>query len=190
MPRTPASDRLHTLADPERGVAVWPSEDGGFEAGSLDDYVRSRREHHRRNPNDPEAGRALARAYLWSCDAERALDTLAPLHRRRPGDQEVQSLILDALALLGRSADDYPWIERPTVVHLDRTLLDRLYERLSHSRRPATVLDLFLAAAEEGHPSFDAADLLRSLARDRRFLVHRSDLAPECAVVMARMTLL
>ena len=130
--------------------------------------------------------RELGRAYLWSGDADRALETLAPLHRDRPFDREVQSLILDALALLGRSPADYPWTEAPVLVTLDEDLLDRLHERLAEECRPATALDLCLAASDGGHPAFDADELVRALQADPRFLVHPSNLAPECAVVLAK----
>jgi len=178
---------LEALETPERGFAVWQTEHGGFASGDLDDFVRSRRRWAERRPRDPHARRELGRAYLWTGDAERAIETLAPLHRDRPADREVQSLILDALEILGRSPDAYPWVERPSLVVLDDALVDRLHALLAGDRRPATVLDLCLAAADGGHPAFDAGELVRALQADGRFLVHPSNLAPECSVVLARL---
>ena len=183
-PSPPAPPRRICGAEP--GVAVWQTETGELEGGSLDDFVRSRRRRALRSPRDREALRDLGRAYLWSGDPDRALDVLAPLHRARPSDREVQSLILDALSLLGHAPDAYPWVEPPTLVPLDAALLDRLHERLADECRPATALDLCLAAADDGHPAFEVVELVRALQDDRRFLVHPSNLAPECAVVLAR----
>lgn len=174
------------IAARDRGVAVWQTEHGAFESGSLDDFVRARRRRVCRSPDDPDALLELGRAFLWSGDAERALDSLAPLHRDRPFDREVQSLILDALGLLGRPPASFPWVEAPVLVPLDGDLLDRLHRRLAEECRPATALDLCLAAADDGHPAFDAGELVRALQADRRFLVHPSALAPECSVVLAR----
>jgi len=174
------------IHDADRGFAVWQTEHGGFSSGTLDDFVRSHQRRVRHSPRDPDAVRELGRAYLWSGDADQALETLAPLHRSRPFDRDVQSLILDALTVLGRSPEEFPWTEPPVLVPLDGALIDRLYERLAEECRPATALDLCLAAADGGHPAFDADELVQALQADSRFLVHPSNLAPECAVVLAR----
>jgi hypothetical protein len=135
---------------------------------------------------DPAAVRELGRAHLWSGDPRRALETLAPLHRARPWDREVQYLMLDALFLLGRSETDYPWTAEPPVVRVGPPLLELLHRLLAREGRPATVLDLVLAAAAEGYPAFQAQELLEALEADSRFTVRRSGLAPEGAVVVAR----
>jgi hypothetical protein len=184
MPQFPVP--VPEIHDAERGVAVWQNEAGVFESGSVDDFVEARRERLDHAPHDPAAQLELGRAYLWSGDAESALDTLAPLHGARPFDREVQSLLLDALTLLDRAPGDYPWVEPPILVPLDDDLMDRLHDLLSRGRRPATVLDLCLTASEGGHPTFDAGELLGALRADDRFLVHPSNLAPECAVVLGK----
>lgn len=137
-------------------------------------------------PDDPVTHRELGRAHLLSGEPEQALETLAPLHRARPWDREVQSLMLDALFLLGRTEVDYPWTAEPAVVRVTPELLDHLHRLLRHEGRPATVLDLVLAATTQGHPAFQAKELRDALEADPRFAVHRSGLAPECAVVVAR----
>lgn len=185
MPRFPIP--VPEIQDAERGVAVWQTESGAFESGTVDDYVDARREQLARSPHDDAARLELGRAYLWSGDAERSIEALDPLHRARPFDREVQSLILDALAMLRRSPADHPWVEKPVLVPLDDDLLDRLYSLLAAGRRPATVLDLCLSAADDGHPTFDADELLGALCADDRFLVHPSNLAPECGVVLAKL---
>lgn len=139
-----------------------------------------------RDPEDPATRRELGRAHLLSGEPEQALETLAPLHRARPWDREVQSLMLDSLFLLGKSETDYPWTAEPVVLRVTPELLDRFHRLLCHEGRPATVLDLILAATGEGHPAFQARELRDALEGDPRFTVHRSGLAPECAVVIAR----
>lgn len=134
---------------------------------------------------DPAAVRELGRAHLWSGDAERALETLAPLHRARPWDREVQYLMLDALFLLGRRETEYPWTSPPPVVRVGAELLDRCHRLLSREGRPATVFDLILTAAAEGYPAFQAQELLDALETDPSFTVRRSGLAAEGAVVVA-----
>lgn len=138
------------------------------------------------HPDDPTARRELGRAHLLSGEPEKALDALAPLHRARPWDREVQFLMLDALFLLGRTEADYPWTAEPVVVRVGPELLHRFHDLLRREGRPATVLDLVLAATAEGYPAFQARELREALEADPRFTVHRSGLAPECAVVTVR----
>lgn len=137
-------------------------------------------------PDDPTARRELGRAHLLSGEPEKALDALAPLHRARPWDREVQFLMLDALYLLGKSESDYPWTAAPVVVRVGPELLHRFHDLLRREGRPATVLDLVLAATAEGYPAFQARELRDALEADPRFTVHRAGLAPECAVVTVR----
>jgi len=136
----------------------------------------------------PAALRELGRAYLWSGEPQAALEILAPLHRERPADREVQSLILESLFALGKSEDDYPWVVPPEVVRIGRELLDRLAGLLAAQVSGCTLLDLCLAAAEHGHPDFSAEELLEALEGDERFAVRRSGFAPECALIWLRRT--
>lgn len=129
------------------------------------------------------AARELGRALLWGGEAARALEVLAPVHRARPWDREVQHLMLDALSALGRGAGDFAWTLEPEVVPLDPPLLDELAVVLTANGGPATVLDLMLAVAERGYAAFTPRQLAAALDADRRFRVHRPGLAPECAVV-------
>jgi hypothetical protein len=139
--------------------------------------------HRHPHPDEHAAWREVGRAHLWSAEPDRALEVLAPLHRVRPWDREVQHLMLDALFALGRSESDFPWTLEPVVLRLGPAILEHLHEALRRNRGPATLLDLLLAALETGYPVFSAAELLEALAADRRFRVHRSGLAPEAAVV-------
>ncbi len=134
----------------------------------------------------PAALRELGRAYLWSGEPQAALEILAPLHRERPADREVQSLILESLFALGKTEDDYPWVLAPKVVRVDTPLLDRLAGLLAAQLSGCTLLDLCLAAAERGHPGFSAEELLDALEADERFAIRRSGFAPECALVWLR----
>lgn len=133
--------------------------------------------------DDPCARREAGRAHLWSGEPTTALEVLAPVHRARPWDREVQHLMLDALFALGRTESDYPWTLEPTVVRMGPELLDRIAELLRREGGPVTVLDLVLAVTERGYPAFAAGALVEALEAERRFEVHRAGLAPECAVV-------
>lgn len=139
--------------------------------------------HRHPHPDQHAAWREVGRAHLWSAEPGRALEVLAPLHRIRPWDREVQHLMLDALFALGRSESDYPWTLEPVVVRLDAGTVDRLHRALLANGGPVALLDLLLVASEEGYPAFSAGELLAALDADRRFAVQRSGLAPESAVV-------
>ncbi|MFP3939330.1 MAG: tetratricopeptide repeat protein [Thermoanaerobaculia bacterium] len=131
----------------------------------------------------PASRRELGRAHLWNGEPNRALEILAPLHRSRPRDREVHSLMLDALFLLGLDEGDFPWTVEPAVVRIGPALLDRLHELLRADGGQVSLLDLLVAVAEEGHPAFRSEELLDRLEQDERFAVRRVGLAPECSVV-------
>lgn len=135
------------------------------------------------HPDDHAASRELGRAHLWSGDPGKALDVLAPLHRVRPWDREVQHLMLEALFALGRSEAEYPWTLEPVVVRLDAATLDRIHRALRANQGPVALLDLLLVASEEGYPAFTARELLDALEADPRFTIHPSAIAAESAVV-------
>jgi len=139
--------------------------------------------HRHPQPDEHAAWREIGRAHLWSAEPDRALEVLAPLHRVRPWDREIQHLMLEALFALGRTEADFAWTLEPVVLRLEPATLGRFHEALSRNQGPATLLDLLLAALEEGYPRFTARELLEALAADRRFTVRRSGLAPEAAVV-------
>ena len=134
-------------------------------------------------PDELAARRELGRACLWSGEPARAIEALAPVHRARPWDREVQHLMLDALFALGRSADDYPWMLEPEIVPLGAPLLGEVAILLRAEAGPVTVLDLMLAVTERGYPTFTARELAAALDADGRFRLYRAGLAPECAVV-------
>lgn len=144
--------------------------------------------HRHPETSEHAVWREVGRAHLWSAEPAQALEVLASLHRVRPWDREVQHLMLDALFALGRTEADFAWTLEPVVVRLDPPTLDRLHEALLRNQGPVTLLDLLLAATEEGYPAFTARELLDALAADRRFRVHRSGLAPEAAVVACTHT--
>lgn len=139
--------------------------------------------HTHPHPDQHAAWREVGRAHLWSAEPGRALEVLAPLHRVRPWDREVQHLMLDALFALGRSESDFAWTLAPVVVRLDAPTLDRLHRALLANGGPVALLDLLLVAADEGYPAFSATELLAALDDDPRFALQRSGLAPESAVV-------
>lgn len=180
MPQTLPHSQDHP-ADDE--FAQWLAAAGDALAATHD--LRRRLGRTAPRPDDPATVRELGRAHLWSGEPQAALDTLAPLHRARPWDREVQILMLDALFLLGKSEADYPWTAEPAVVRIGPELLDGCHRLLCREGRPATVFDLVLAAATEGYPAFQAAELLEALEADPRFRVRRSGLAAEAAVVVS-----
>lgn len=139
-------------------------------------------------PDELAARRELGRACLWCGEPARAIEALAPVHRARPWDREVQHLMLDALFALGRTAEDYPWMLEPEIVPLGTPLLAEVAILLRAEAAPVTVLDLMLAVTERGYPTFTARELAAALEADRRFRVHPAGLAPECAVVTRTLT--
>ena len=96
--------------------------------------VRYCEERVRRFPRDPYSAYYLGDAYVQNGEYEKALAFIAPHHRRMPDHEDYHHVILDALFALGRTEDDFAWVERPSVYRLNHEVLDACYRHLAGKR--------------------------------------------------------
>ena len=135
---------------------------------SLVDYLE---EVVERRPDDAYAAKDLGEAYVLQGEAGKALELLAPWHRRHPRFEDVQWVILDALFASGRDERSFEWVEEPTVVRLGAETVDLCYD-FSHGLDTARdVADLYSELLCEGYCAFSEEQLLAALRSDRRFVV-------------------
>ena len=124
-----------------------------------------------RRPDDAYALKDLGEAYVLKGEPEKALELLAPLHRRAPHFEDPQWVILDALFALGRDEVSFDWLEQPTVVRLDARVLASCQSYLRRRGRPTDVRDIYSELLCEGYCAFTERELLEALRRDGRFEV-------------------
>ena len=149
----------------------WETELEFIEAGDWDGLIQYRQKISQENPDDPFAEWMLGEAYILSEDYQRALDYLAELHQKYPDFYDVQCSILDVLFELGKSEDDFKWIEKPTVLSLTSEVVNYCYGYLKSKKKSRTIFEIYEQFLTVGYIKFDEVDLLEALKNDGRFLI-------------------
>jgi tetratricopeptide (TPR) repeat protein len=140
-----------------------------------------------RNPGDLHAHGRLGEAYVLNGQYQKAIDSMGECHRAYPDVEDFQYIILDALFALGKTEDDFPWLETPTIIRLGARVIDDCYEYLRPKRKPRSVDELHTTLLVRGYVTFTHEQLMHALAADERFVVRREN---DCfwAVVSIRRT--
>ena len=138
----------------------------------LVEYCKQRAE---RFPDDPYAQYYLGNAYVLNGEYDKALEFLSEHHRRQPWNPDYHGVILDALYALGKTEDDFDWVQEPVILKMSTEILDACYEFLRSRRKPRSVNELYTRFVMEGYLLFTEEDLLKALLEDGRFVVEDAD---------------
>ena len=156
-----------------------------FEAGvehqkliDNEDYpglVRSCKQIAKRNPGDLYAQYHLGNAYVLNGEYNKAIEFMADHHKKHPWNPDYQHVILDSLFALGKTEDDFNWIERPEILRMSTDIIDTCYEFLKRKRKPRSIMELYTLFVTEGYLLFSEQDLLEALLIDERFVVDKPE---------------
>jgi hypothetical protein len=124
-----------------------------------------------RRDGDLTAVKDLGEAYLMNGQPERAIELLAPVHRRWPDFEDVRWVILDALFCLGRDETGFVWTRAPAVLRPGAGVRDACWAYLARKGEPRDLEELYCELLALGYCAFDERRLLADLARDPRFAV-------------------
>ncbi|HET8562420.1 MAG TPA: CDC27 family protein [Candidatus Binatia bacterium] len=138
----------------------------------LVEYCKQRAE---RFHDDPYAQYYLGEAYVLNGEYEKAIEFLSEHHRRHPDNLDFQHVILDALFALGKTDDDFDWVQRPVILRMSSDILECCYEFLKSKRKPRSVSEIHGRFLLEGYLLFTEEDLLKALSEDGRFIVEKAD---------------
>jgi len=133
-------------------------------------YCRQRAEKY---PNDFNAQCYLAEAYNLNGDYEKSIELLSSYHKKDPSYISFQHEILDALFALGKSEDDFEWIEKPQILKISKEVIDTCYHLLMSKKTNLSILDLYteFLMDEESYLFFTEKDLEKALIADKGFIV-------------------
>lgn len=124
-----------------------------------------------RRDGDLYAAKDLGEAYVMNGEPQRAIELLAPVHRRRPDFEDVQRVILDALFAQGQDETCFQWTRPLPVLRLGTGVLDACWAYLEGKNEPRDLEELYCELLSLGYPAFDERQLRLALGEDPRFRV-------------------
>ena len=124
-----------------------------------------------RRDGDLYALKDLGEAYVMDGQPERAIELLAPVHRRWPDFEDVCWVILDALYAMGRDETGFAWTRAPAVLRPGAGVRDACWAYLARKGAPRDLEELYSELLALGYCAFDERRLLADLERDPRFEV-------------------
>ena len=102
---------------------------------------------------------------------KKAIEFLSEHHRKHPDNPDFQHVILDALYALGKTENDFDWVEKPPILRMLSDILEACYEFLKSKQKPRSVSEIHGRFLLKGYLLFTEEDLLKALSADGRFIV-------------------
>lgn len=121
--------------------------------------------------SDLYAAERLLEAYVLNADYDKAINFGAKLDRKHPSMSMFSNHVLDALFALGKTEDDFDWAMPPTVLRLDKNVVDDCYEFLRPKRKSRSISDFHIEIWSDVYVAFTDDALLECLRNDARFVV-------------------
>ena len=84
-------------------------------------------------------------------------------HKKHPWNSDYQYVILDSLFALGKTENDFHWIEKPKILRMSAVIVDTCDEFLKRKRKPRSIMELYTQFVTEGYLLFSEKDLLIAL---------------------------
>jgi hypothetical protein len=133
--------------------------------------IRCCRQRWERHPDDPCAVADVADAHVRAGQFEQAIAFVRPYYDADPDNFDFQASILESLAGLGKSWDEFPWTSRPPIIRMSGGVLDECHRFLRPKRKPRSVFEVYEQFLPRGHLLFSEEDLLRQVRADERLVV-------------------
>jgi tetratricopeptide (TPR) repeat protein len=165
--RANTSDKDDNYHDFEAGVDFQKFLDNEDYPG-LVRYCQIRAEKH---PEDLYAQYYLGDAYVRNGEYKKAIEFMAEHHKKHPWNPDYHHVILDSLFALGKTENDFHWIEKPKILRMSTDIVDTCYEFLKRKRKPRSIMELYTRFVTEGYLLFSEKVLLKALLNDERFKI-------------------
>ncbi|HED05586.1 MAG TPA: hypothetical protein ENI61_02745 [Ignavibacteria bacterium] len=110
---------------------------------------------------------SYAEALIFNQEFNKALEFLTSIYKREPNYPDVIHSILDALFGLGKTENEFDWIENPVVLKLNNETKDLCKDFLKKKRKPISFLSLYeYLIIEFDYVKFPESDLYKYLKTD------------------------
>jgi hypothetical protein len=133
--------------------------------------VKLRKHKAEKYPNDLQSQWRYGEALVYNQEFEQALSFMTPIYKKEPGYSDVVHSILDALLGLGKTENDFEWIEKPIVLKLDEQTKIFCANFLKNKRKPTRFYDLIEHFIFQSYYlTFKEEELCAFLKKDKRFV--------------------
>jgi hypothetical protein len=105
--------------------------------------VKLRKQKAEKYLNDLYSQWRYGEALVFNQEFKQALEFLTPIYKREPDYPDVIHSIIDALYGLGKTENDFDWMEKPDVLKLDDETKTLCKDFLQKKRKPISLLSLF-----------------------------------------------
>jgi len=132
--------------------------------------VKLRKQRAEKRTHDFYSQWSYGEALIFNQEFQKALDFLTPIYKREPNYPDVIHSILDALFGLGKTENEFDWVEKPVVLKLNDETKNLCKDFLKSKRKPVSFLSLFESLRIEfAYMKFQEEDLYKYLKTDKFF---------------------
>lgn len=143
-----------------------------YELISNKDYeglIEYRKSLLEKKPNDEELMLSLCDAQIMNSDFDKALEGLTILYKKDPDETIIQHNILICLFKLGRTENDFSWVNIPKIAILNIDIVDVCFEVLKGKRKPKSLAEIYVGLEGTIYLKFNELELFLALKEDGRF---------------------
>ena len=105
--------------------------------------VKLRKQRAEKRPSDFFSQWSYGEALIFNREFKRALEFLTPIYKKEPNHPDVIHSILNALYGLGKTENEFNWIENPAILKLNDKTIKLCVDFLKQKRKPIPFLSLF-----------------------------------------------
>lgn len=125
------------------GLEDWEDDNILFEKEDWVRLLNLRHQRAKKQPSDLYAQQRYAEALILNKMYKEAIDFLNPLYQENHESGFGINEIIDALFGLGKTENDFAWIEKPTVLKLDKKTFDICVNFLKGKRKHISLLKVY-----------------------------------------------
>lgn len=129
-----------------------------------------RKQKAEKNLTDLHSQWRYGEALVYNQEFEKALKFLTLIYKKEPDCSDVVHTILDALYGLGKTENNFDWVEKPIVLKLDDQTKKLCVDFLKNKRKQTRVYNLIEHfIIQSYYLTFEEEELCTFLKKDKRF---------------------
>ncbi len=148
----------------------WEGDYHLIEERDWDSLVKLRKQRAEKRPSDLFTQWSYGEALIFNQEFKKALEFLTTIYNRDPYYPDIIHSILDALYGLGKTENEFDWVENPVVLKLNDETKNLCKDFLKKKRKPISFLSLYeYLIIEFDYLKFQEKDLYEYLKTDGFF---------------------